>query len=151
MIFLDNKVCTFFGHRECPDSIRPELKRCLTGLIEHDGVDTFYVGNQGAFDSMVRWVLEELHRQYPHIRCTVVLAYLPQRSFASVGSFPDTLLPAGIESVPRRYAIDWRNRWMLDHADIVVTYVTHSWGGAAKFAEMATRQKKTVINLADKM
>lgn len=148
MIFLDNKVCTFFGHRECPDSIRPELKRCLTELIECSGADTFYVGNQGAFDSMVHGALNELHEQYPYIRCTVVLAYMPQGPSASVWSFPDTLLPAGIESVPRRYAIDRRNRWMLDHADIVVTYVTHSWGGAAKFAEIATRQKKRVINLA---
>ena len=32
-------------------------------------------------------------------------------------------------------------------SDYVVTYITHAWGGAAQFAEMAERQKKTVINL----
>ena len=36
---------------------------------------------------------------------------------------------------------------MIKQSDYVVTYITHSWGGAAQFAEMAERQKKTVINL----
>ena len=58
------------------------------------------------------------------------------------------LLPDGIETVSKRFAISWRNKWILRQADYVVTYVTHSWGGAAKFAEMAIRQKKLVINLS---
>ena len=59
-------------------------------------------------------------------------------------------LPEGIESVHPRYAITWRNRWMLDRADFVVTYITHSWGGAAKFAQAAEKKEKTVINLGEK-
>lgn len=30
-------ACTFFGHRECSEEIRPELVRVLTELIEHRG------------------------------------------------------------------------------------------------------------------
>ena len=37
---------------------------------------------------------------------------------------------------------------MLQRADFVVTYVTHSWGGAAQFAEAAEKQGKAVYNLA---
>ena len=51
------------------------------------------------------------------------------------------------ETVPKRFAIDWRNRWMLKQADYVVTYITHSWGGAAKFAEMAERSGKQIVNI----
>lgn len=29
----------------------------------------------------------------------------------------------------------------------VVTYITHSWGGTTQFAEMATRQRKNVVNI----
>ena len=36
---------------------------------------------------------------------------------------------------------------MLGHADYVVTYVAHSWGGAARFANEARKQGKTVYNL----
>ena len=61
----------------------------------------------------------------------------------------DTMLPEGIETVPRRFAISWRNNWMLDRADYVVTYITHSWGGAAKYANLARKKGKTVIRLGD--
>lgn len=47
-------VCTFFGHRDCPSSIEPNLKQALIHLIDAQSVDTFYVGNHGAFDAMVR-------------------------------------------------------------------------------------------------
>jgi len=40
---------------------------------------------------------------------------------------------------------------MLKQADFVVTYVLWSWGGAAKFADKAMRQNKTVINTAPSM
>lgn len=29
----------------------------------------------------------------------------------------------------------------------VVTYITHSWGGAAQFAELAEKQKKIIVSL----
>ena len=61
--------------------------------------------------------------------------------------YSDTMLPGGIEEVPPRFAIVWRNKWMLRQSDYVVTYVTHFWGGAAQFAEMAVRQGKNVIYL----
>ena len=60
----------------------------------------------------------------------------------------ETLYPEGLESVPRRFAISWRNDWMLKQSDVVVCYVRHSLGGSGKFVEKAIRQKKQVINLA---
>ena len=140
------KACTFFGHRDCPETIKPYLREVLVDLITNQGVDTFYVGNQGRFDGIVRSVLRELEKEYPEIRYAVVLAYLPGKK-NEYDDFSDTILPEGIEAVHPRYAIDWRNRWMLQRSDFVVTYITHSWGGAAKFAEKAKREGKTVINL----
>lgn len=132
-------VCTFFGHRDCPSSIKPKLKQALVYLIETQSVDTFYVGTHGAFDAMVRSSLAELMQDYPHIRCTVVLAYLPTKKLAY--PFP-SLLPDGIEAAPKRFAISYRNKWMLKQSHFVVTYITHDWGGAAQFASLAKKQKK---------
>ena len=39
-------------------------------------------------------------------------------------------------------------RPVVDHCN-VVTYITHSWGGAAQYAAKAARQGKSVVNLAD--
>lgn len=50
-------ACTFFGHRDCPDTIKEKLREALTDLIEHHGVNLFYVGNQGNFDAIARSVL----------------------------------------------------------------------------------------------
>ena len=108
----------------------------------------FYVGNQGGFDYMVRGVLRELAEEYPDIRYAVVLAYLPETT-SREADFSDTMLPEGVETIHPKYAITWRNNWMLQKSDYVVTYITHSWGGAARFAEKAKRTGKPVRNLPE--
>ena len=108
----------------------------------------FYVGQQGAFDGIVRSVLKELVLVYPHINYAVVLERLPpKRDEFDTRDYSDTMLPEGIETIHPRFAISWRNKWMIMQSDYVVIYITHSWGGAAQFAEIAERQKKFLINL----
>lgn len=141
-------VCTFFGHRNCPMSVKPKLRAVLVELIERRGADTFYVGRQGGFDSMAMSVLRELAEIYLHISYAVVLERLPYKQENSSLGFSLTMFPEGIEFAPPRFSISRRNEWMLTRSDFVVTYITHDWGGAARFAEKAMRQGKTVINLA---
>lgn len=142
-------VCTFFGHHDCPGSVREKLYETISDLIENHGVSMFYVGNHGSFDAIVRSVLRDLQGKYPQIQYAVVLAYMPGKTAEyEYEDYSDTMLPEGIEDVPRRFAITWRNKWMLKQSDYVVTYITHSWGGAAQFAEMASKQRKTVVSLA---
>ena len=139
-------ICTFFGHRDAPDTVRPLLREVLTDLIERQHVTSFYVGNQGRFDAMVRSLLASIAQTH-QIEYDVVLAYYPNKPDPLFEAF-DTLLPEGIETVPRRFAIDYRNKWMLEQSDFVVTYVTHSFGGAAKFKELAEKKNKVVIELS---
>lgn len=141
-------VCTFFGHRNCPLSVKPKLSSVLAELIEQRGVDTFYVGRQGDFDGIVLSVLRELADVYPHISYNVVLERLPVKGDDPALDLSITMFPEGLEFAPPRFAISRRNEWMLKRADYVVTYVTHGWGGAAQFAEKAKRQGKAVIDLA---
>ena len=141
-------ACTFFGHHDCPSSIKPMLREVLVDLIENHAADMFYVGQQGAFDGIVRSVLKEIVLVYPHIRYAVVLERLPaKRGEFDTRDYSDTMLPEGIETIHPRFAISWRNKWMIKQSDYVVTYITHSWGGAAQFAELAEKQKKTIVKL----
>ena len=143
-------ACTVFGHRDTPEAIRPRLREAIVELIEKYGVTTFYIGDKGAFDLMAKSIIRELCNVYPQIRYSIVLAYLPQkRDEFDNRDFSDTIFPEGIETAPKRYAISWRNNWMLKRADYVVCYVNHSWGGAAQFVEKAIKQGKVVVNLAD--
>ena len=137
---------TFFGHKDTPKEIEPTLRTTLVDLIENKNVTVFYVGNNGNFDTMVRRQLEDLSHTYP-ITYSVVLAYLPTKK-SEYDDYTNSIFPEGIESVPKRFAISYRNKWMVDQADIVVTYVTHSFGGATQFKDMAERHGKTVIELS---
>lgn len=138
-------VCAFFGHRDVTDNIRNQLYDVLKALIENSEVESFYVGNQGGFDSIVKDVLKLLQLQYPQIKYSVVLAYLPSEK--STDDYSDTIYPECFESTPPKFAIAKRNRWMIEQSDIVITYVKHSWGGAAQFKALAEKKGKRVINL----
>ena len=139
------KTCTFFGHRDCPDSMEDRLYQTVETLIVTQDVNCFLVGDKGNFDRIVHRVLHHLQNQYI-ISCTVVLSSLsswPPRGFEK-----NTLFPWGIEAVPPRFSILYRNQYMLNCADMVVAYVSHPFGGAAQFIEKAIKQNKPVINLA---
>ena len=139
-------TCTFFGHRRVPKEIEPTLRSTLIDLIENQDVKLFYVGNNGEFDSMVLRQLRDLSKTYP-ITYHVVLAYMPekQREFDTT-DYSETTLPDGIETVPKRFAIDYRNRWMIRQSGYVVTYVTNTIGsGAAKYKLLAEKYDKVLI------
>lgn len=136
-------TCTFFGHRRIHENIEPSLRAALTYLIENENVCEFYVGCEGQFDRTAKSVLSELKKEYPHIRITVVLAYLNKKH----ENLPGSLFPEGLERAPLRYAIPKRNEWMTDHSDFVITYVRWCYGGAFTASEHAEHKGKTVINL----
>ena len=138
-------ACTFFGHRECFGLDSRALLQAIEDLIVQ-GVDTFYVGNQGQFDSIVYSCLKQLRKEHPRIRVCVVLAYLPAEK-SEYDDMTDTMYPE-IEGHPK-FAIERRNRWMIDHSDFLLCYINHTWGGAYKFARLAKNRGKTVINIGN--
>ena len=140
-------TATFFGHKDTPKEIEPTLRSTLIDLIENKNVTVFYVGNNGNFDAMVRRQLEELSHTYP-ITYSVVLAYLPTKK-SEYDDSTNTIYPEGLETVPKRFAISYRNKWMIQQSDIVVTYVTHGFGGAVQFKNLAKRQGKTIIEVSE--
>ena len=127
-----------------------ETKTDNCELITNHDVDTFYVGNQGKFNAIVRSTLRELSDEYPQITYAVVLAYIPGKNREYI-DYSDAMFPEGIETVPPRYAISWRNNWMLKQSDYIVSYITHTWGGAVQFVRKAIKSEKTVINLGSSM
>ncbi len=138
-------ICTFFGHRDAPNGVSIALHTTLLDLIENKGVTQFYVGNNGLFDEMVIHELIQIEKIYPHITWAVVLSHIPIGKTYGY----NTVFPDNIELVLPKYAIDKRNRWMLQQAQFVVMYVKYPFGGAAKYAHLAIVGKKTVINLAE--
>lgn len=139
--------CTFIGHKDCPISIYNNLYETIKHLIVKKNVQTFYVGCNGAFDYLVITALKSLSDEFDHIKYYIVLSY-----FHEADKFPNqnnTIYPEGIEYIPYRFAIVWRNKWMINKCDYVLCYVKHTMGSSVKFYEYAKSKNKKVINLAD--
>lgn len=141
-------VVAFLGHKDTPSVVKPLLEQTVQRLIEENEEITFLVGTHGAFDLMAQSVLKQALQKYPHITCHIVLSYIPVDKDSEQYALP-TLVPEGIESVPKRFAISFSNNYMVNESDTVVCYITHDWGGAAQFVEKANKKGKVIINLAE--
>lgn len=116
--------------------------------IIKQGVNIFYLGGYGAFDSLAAAVLRKQKTQYPEIELILVLAYFDTKRDTS--GYDSTVYPP-LETVPRRFAISHRNRWMVENSDVVVAYVLHDWGGAATTLRCARKKKKQIISYFDEV
>ena len=141
-------VVAFFGHKNTPSAVKPLLEQPVQRLIEENEGITFIVGTHGAFDLMAQSVLGQAAHKYSQITCRIVLSYIPVKKNDEQYLLP-TLVPEGIESVPKRFAISSCNNSMVNECDIVVCFITHDWGGAAQFVEKAKKKGKVIFNLAE--
>lgn len=138
--------CTFFGHRKIHGETALKIRDILIDLITNQNVDVFYVGNTGEFDKTVISELDYLSKIYS-FSYFVVLAYMPTSKDNYF--YKSSVLPEGIEKVPRRFAIVYRNKWMIKQSDYVVTYVENTVGSnSAKFKELSKKQGKFVIEIS---
>lgn len=113
---------TFCGHAQVSQSEKIEkwLYDVTQKLIEQ-GATTFYLGGYGGFDNLAASVLRLQKKRYPQIELILVLAYL--NTGRDTSGYDSTVYPP-LETVPRRFAISHRNRWMVESADVVVAYVS---------------------------
>jgi len=81
--------------------------------------------------------LKELSGVYPQINYYVVHAYLPEKGGED---FEHTVYPEGIETIPKRFAIDYRNRWMVGQADVVVNMTEIDDAGRAQIEDIVKRK-----------
>ena len=140
----DFMTCTFFGHRYISGNIEERLRYIIMEQINFRGVDTFYVGTHGEFDRLVRKVLKEITKDYVDIRYYVVLSGVPTRGI----EYENSIVPDGIEDVPPRAGIVYRNEWMIKRSDIVISYIDHTAASeAARFTELAKKLNKTVVSI----
>ena len=140
-------IVTLCGHAQISqvEEVEKWLYAVSESLIEQGAV-TFYLGGYGAFDGLAASVLREQKKRYPQIELVLVLAYLNDRRDTS--SYDRTVYPP-LETVPRRFAISHRNRWMVEVSDVVVAYVLHDWGGAATTLRCAKQKAKQIISYCD--
>ena len=137
---------TFIGHNDCYGLTYEQLYFSIQNLIQ-DGAVCFLSGGLGTFDHMAARAVYHLKQIYPQIQNQLIIPYLSFHIYETK-YFDEIIFPEQLEICPYRAAIPKHNRYMVDHADCALCYVTHSWGGAAKTYHYAVHKGLRIINLS---
>lgn len=150
---MSNKRCCFAGHSKIYDRdvVQREIISCAEQLINEYGVNEFFVGNYGEFDSCAAGAVKKLKEKYD-IKLILIIPYLTKEINENKeyykNSFDEICVATIPEKVPAKYRILYANRYMADNCDYIICYVNSSWGGAAKTLEYAKKLNRKIVNLA---
>ena len=84
-------------------------------------------------------------KQYPQIQSVLILAYFPKHPLWEIYDY--SIFPEGLEMGPTRFAINQRNRWIIQNCHSSICYVNHAYGGAYAAYQKLVRQNKVLRNL----
>lgn len=142
-------IITFCGHRDFLGNT--ELKERLVNELVIRAKQTeilfCYSGGYGGFDRFAAYCVKEAQRQVNNIRNCLIIPYLTQSLQEQYNEYFDEVIYPPLENIPARYAIIRRNEWMVDQADLLIAYVKHGWGGAAKTFQYAKKKNVLIYEL----
>lgn len=136
---------TFCGNRDVAEKIvvSKKLYDTIKILIE-SGAKEFLLGGYGDFDVMAAMAVKELKAEYPQIKSIIILPYLTKKYNSEL--YDCSVYPE-LERIPKKAAIIKRNEYMVNKADIVISYVKYTYGGSYKTLEYAKKKNKQIIDI----
>ena len=147
-------IITFCGHAQI--SGLGEYEEKFLGILREtvgDQPADMYLGGYGDFDNFAYECCKKYKETHPNISLVFVTPYLTvdyQRNHLQYEQKRyDSILYPEIEDKPKRYAIIYRNKYMVEKSDYVIAYVSHDWGGAYTTYKYAKRKGKKIFNLAN--
>ena len=145
--------CFFIGHRDTSPSIAPLLAEAVERHIAAFGVNCFYVGRHGSFDSLAAQAVREAKTRHPQVQLFLVLAYHPALQPVHLPEgFDGSFYPWADQRIPRRLAIVKTNRRMVQQCIHLIAYARHIQGGAGQVVAYARARERSglirVENLA---
>ena len=150
---VDMKMLTvsLFGHRQVDDLWRLEerLYPILKNLIGATEYINFLIGRNGEFDEHVASVIKRVQKEIGQENSTVtlVLPYTVADLEYYEKYYDDIIIPDEVYGAHPKSAITLRNRWMIEHSDLVIVYVARDRGGAFAAMNYAKKMNKGIINL----
>ena len=146
-------IVSFCGHAQFSKS--EEYEQQILAFLEEkvgDRAADLYLGGYGSFDSFAYDCCKKYKKTHPNVSLVFVTPYLTidyQKNHLDYQKARyDSILYPEIEDKPKRYAITYRNKYMVEKADYVVAYVSLGWGGAYTTYKHAKRNGKEIFNLA---
>ena len=148
-------IVTFFGHSDfrATKEYEEKLLAFLEEKVGDRGAD-MYLGGYGEFDSFAYSCCKKYKETHKGISLIFVTPYITlqyQRNHLDlIKDNYDLIIYPEIEGKPLKYAITYRNRWMVERSDALVCGIDHSWGGAYKAYKYAKNKKRLIFNLTGK-
>ena len=144
-------IVAFFGHRnfvgtrEHKGKIFSELGKFAADEIR------LYFGGYGGFDAFAYSCCKEYKLMHKGISLIYVTPYITveyqKNVLSQIKSGYDGIIYPEIERAPLKYAISYRNRWIAERADIIISAVDRCYGGAYQACAYAKRKGKRIINI----
>ena len=150
MVVISMKTCCGFGHRTITEKIEKDLYSVILKAAQ-ENCELFYTGAMGDFDMLFSSSVRRAKLIFPNIKLICVKPYFTNELNINkeyyYTAYDDLIIPSELLDVHYKAAIKARNRWIVDHSDLIICYITHDFGGAADTIKYAKRQSKPIINL----
>ena len=147
-------IIAFFGHAQFFST--EEYERKLLDFLEvavGDQSADFYLGDYGEFDHFVYNCCKRYQITHPNVKLVFITPYITEKYQKNKLEVQkkryDEMIYPDIEDKPLKYAISYRNRWMVEQADCVVFGIYHKWGGAYQAYKYAKSRKKELFRLTE--
>ena len=147
-------VVAFCGHSSY--TRQNEDKERILAILEKERrgeAVNFLLGEYGGFDRFAYECAKEFKAKHQNAKLIFVTPYHPSILGAERTAFLnkrfDEIVYHELENVPIRFAISHRNRKIIDKADIVIAYISHTYGGAYTMYKQAKSKGKLLYNIAD--
>ena len=148
-------IITFCGHSQYTEKVEDEQK--IISFLEEkigDRPATLYFGGYGSFDMFVRNCGKKYQQTHPNTKLIFITPYITvnyqKNHLEYQKSLYDDILYPNLENKPPKFAISYRNKWMVEQADYVIAYIAHDFGGAYQTYKHAKSKNKPIFNLTDK-
>ena len=147
-------IVTFCGHSQFIKT--PQIEENLMRLLHErvgDNPAQFLLGGYGGFDLFSYQCCKQYQKAHPKTKLILVTPYITPEYQKNHLEFEkeryDEIVYPEIENKPKRFAILYRNQWMVDAADLVIAYVQYPYGGAYQTYRYAQKKEKTPVNLCN--
>jgi uncharacterized phage-like protein YoqJ len=147
-------IITFCGHSHFQKTKEYEEKihSVLENIVGKQSA-YMYLGGYGEFDEFAYECCKNFKKTHNAVSLVFITPYITMEYQKNRLEYEknkyDIILYPEIENKPLRFAISYRNKWMVDKSDYVICAIEHTWGGAYKTYRYAMTKKKNVINILE--
>lgn len=116
---------SFFGHRNFINDKKYE-ERVLEILFEikrnkeNEGFEIL-LGGYGGFDGFALRCARKFKAAAKNVTITLVTPYIDRKDMEGY----DTIFYPALENVPKKFAIIYRNKKMVDNSDLIIAFIDH--------------------------